>query len=188
MTLPPFDTVVREHGPLVHRTLLRVVGPGEADDCWQETFVAALGAYPRLRPDSNVRGWLLTIAHRKAVDALRRRTRDPAPAGDDLPDAPGRGPAPATTDPAEIVPDAVDAAHGVWAAVGRLPDKQRLAVAYRFGADLGYPDVAALLGTSEAAARRNVFEGLRTLRGRSPAPAGPAPALPDHPRPGRSRS
>ncbi len=51
------------------------VGPPDADDAFQETFLSALRAYPRLRPDSNLRAWVLTIAHRKALDIHRARAR-----------------------------------------------------------------------------------------------------------------
>ncbi len=76
--LKPFEEVVAEHGPTVLRVCRAVLGPVEADDAWSETFLAALRAYPGLRPDSNVVGWLVTIAHRKALDQHRARARDPA--------------------------------------------------------------------------------------------------------------
>ena len=142
-----------EHGPAVLRLLRRLVGPTDAEDDWQETFIAALRAYPRLRPDSDVRAWLLTIAHRKAIDRFRARGRQPVPR-DDVADA-------------VILPDPYSDPHGeadLWAWVRSLPDKQRLAVGYRYGADLAYEDIAVLLECTPAAARRSVFEGLRTLR------------------------
>ena len=63
-----------EHGAVVMRVCRALLPPADADDAWAETFLAALQAYPRLRPDSNVRGWLVTIAHRKAIDAHRAST------------------------------------------------------------------------------------------------------------------
>ena len=44
----------------------------DADDAWSETFLSALRAYPTLRPGSNVEAWLVTIAHRKAIDQARK--------------------------------------------------------------------------------------------------------------------
>src|ERR671921_298749 len=85
--LPPFDTVVVEHGPTVLRVCRALLGPVDAEDAWSETFLAALRAYADLRPDSNVRGWLVTIAHRKAIDQIRKRERAPRPSGA-VPDAP----------------------------------------------------------------------------------------------------
>ena len=151
VTLPPFEIVLDAHGSTVLRLLTRLVGRSDAEDAWQETFIAALRAYPRLRPDSDVRAWLFTIAHRKAIDRFRVRARQPV----------------ATSDVDEWTAsggERVDPDDELWARVRALPDKQRLAVGYRFGADLSYAEIASLLECSEAAARRSVFEGLRTLR------------------------
>jgi RNA polymerase sigma factor (sigma-70 family) len=150
VTLPPFENTVADHGPAVLRVCRAMLGPVEAEDAWSETFLAALRAYPGLRPGSNVRGWLVTIAHRKAVDLHRANRRAPVPT-DRLPER-------STTDE----PDHRDEA--LWAALRQLPFKQRAAVAYRHLADLSYADIAQLLGNSEAAARRNVADGLATLR------------------------
>ena len=150
--MQPFEAIVAEHGPVVLRVCRALLGPVEADDAWSETFLAALRAYPELRPDSNVRGWLVTIAHRKAIDQLRARGRAPEPAGD-LPDGlPGGDPGPEPAD-TEL--------HGALAA---LPYKQRGAVVYRYLADLPYAEVATLLECSAAAARRNAADGIARLR------------------------
>jgi RNA polymerase sigma factor (sigma-70 family) len=149
----PFALVVREHGSPVHRFLVAMVGPERADDCWQETFLAALEAYPTLRRPERVRSWLFSIAHRKAVDSHRARKRD----------------VPVADPPEQVAPEQ-DAPNGeVWSLVRRLPPKQREAVAHRFAGDLSYRDVAQAMGTSEAAARRNVHDALRSMRGRGAA-------------------
>jgi len=133
----------------VWRFLVASVGRDAADDAFQETFLAALRAYPKMRPD-NPRGWVLTIAHRKALDHFRARKRRAVPVGD-LPEVPApEGPQPRDD--------------GVWASVHALPDKQRAAVLLRFAGDLSHREVAFAMGTSEEAARRNAFEGLRKLR------------------------
>ena len=77
--LPPFQALLDAHGRDVHRFLIAQVGPLDADDCYQETWLAALAAYPRLRHASNLRSWILTIAHRKAIDHLRSRARADVP-------------------------------------------------------------------------------------------------------------
>jgi RNA polymerase sigma factor (sigma-70 family) len=152
MTLPPFQDVLDRHGRDVYRVCVAVAGPAHADDCFQETMLAALAAYPQLRDPGVVRSWLMTIASRKAIDAHRVRAREPVPVAE--PDAGAAS--------ERALPDA-----GLWARVRELPDKQRLAVAYRFVADLAYREIGDAMGTSEEAARRNVFEGLRRLRERS---------------------
>ncbi len=151
----PFEELLAEHGPVVMRVCRALVGPDDADDAWSETFLSALEAYPRLRPDSNVRGWLVTIAHRKAIDQLRARARTPVPTGD-LPERP------ATDDP--TVDLAVDRDTDLWDALAALPFKQRGAVAYHHLAGLPYAEVGPLLGSSETAARRAAADGLAGLR------------------------
>ncbi|MGH8972120.1 MAG: RNA polymerase sigma factor [Acidimicrobiia bacterium] len=151
MSMRPFEEIVAEHGPVVLRVCRTLLGPSDAEDAWSETFLSALRAYPGLRPDSSVRGWLVTIAHNKAVDQLRRAGRAPLPTGR-LPDVPGgSGP-----------PDPGD--DGLRAALDALPPKQRGAVVYRYLADLSYTEVAALLDSSEAAARRSAADGIAALR------------------------
>jgi RNA polymerase sigma factor (sigma-70 family) len=145
----PFQRFLHAHRDDVWRFLVASVGREAADDAFQETFLAALRAYPRMRP-RNSRAWVLTIAHRKALDHFRARKRRAVPVGD-LPEVP----APEGPEPRD---------DGVWARVHALPPKQRAAVLLRFAGDLSHAEVAAAMGTSEEAARRNAFEGLRKLR------------------------
>jgi|SRR5581483_1542983 len=150
--MQPFEAVVEEQGAMVMRICRALLGPAEADDAWSETFLAALRGYPDLRPGSHVTGWLATIAHHKAIDLLRARARRPQPAADPGEHRSGitAGPEPADTE-----------LHG---ALAQLPDKARLAVVYRYLADLSYADIGALLECSEAAARRNASDGIAHLR------------------------
>jgi RNA polymerase sigma factor (sigma-70 family) len=155
--LPPFQTLLNAHGGDVHRFLISQVGPVDADDCYQETWMAALRAYPELRDASNLKSWILTIAHRKAIDHARSRARRAVPVAE------------AVAEVAEAVtpaPPGPDVAHddGLWAQVAALPDKQRTAVALRFVADAAYAEIGNVMQTSEPAARRNVHEGLKRLR------------------------
>lgn len=130
------------------RFLTALVGPQEAEDCWQETFLAALEAYPRLRA-GNASAWVMTIARNKATDVRRKQGRSALPVGD-LPDR-----------PAEDVP-APD--HELWAAVRSLPNKQAEALSLRYAGDLAYAEVAATMGCSEDAARQSVRQGLKKLK------------------------
>ncbi len=134
------------------RFLVATVGRGEAEDCYQETWIAALRAYPRLRDDSNLRGWVFTVAHRKALDHLRAARRRAEPVGDALERAAG-----AAEGGRDGLPE-------VWSAVRALPSKQRTAIALRFLAGSSHAEIAAVMGSSEEAARRNVHEGLKRLR------------------------
>jgi RNA polymerase sigma factor (sigma-70 family) len=154
--LPPFQRFLDEHRDAVWRFLVRSVGRADAEDCFQETFIAALAAYPRLRADSNLRAWVLTIAHRKALDAHRGRVRRPVPLAEPPAGTRAERPAPARDE-------------ALWDAVGELPARQRSAVVLRYVADLPHRDIAAAIGCSEEAARRSLHEGLAKLRKAVPA-------------------
>ena len=149
-SLPPFQTLLDTYSADVMAVLRGAVGRDGADDCFQETFLAALRAYPNLEDARNLRGWLLTIAHRKAIDHHRAKGRKPIPVAE--------------------VTEAVEADvvsepdHDLWAAVGALPPKQRAAVALRYGSDLPHAEIAAALGCSPEAARRSLHEGIKRLR------------------------
>jgi RNA polymerase sigma factor (sigma-70 family) len=146
--LPPFQTLLDEHASDVMGVLRGAVGRSDADDCFQETFIAALRAYPKLSDTGNLRGWLLTIAHRKAIDHHRAKGRRAVPVAE----VPELG----VSDPE---PDGE-----IWAVVGALPPKQRAAVSLRYACDLPHAEIAAALGCSPDAARRSLHEGLKQLR------------------------
>jgi RNA polymerase sigma factor (sigma-70 family) len=155
VSLPPFQRFLDIQAPHVHRFLVAAVGPVEADDCFQETFLSALRAYPRLRHGTNLKAWVLTIAHRKAVDAYRSRGRRAVPTAS-VPDR--------ATTAASHSSASVDGDPALWAAVRALPPKQRDALALRYVNDLAYVDIAVVLDCSQEAARRNVHEGVKKLR------------------------
>lgn len=160
----PFEAIVTEHGPTVLRVCRAVLGPDDAEDAWSDTFLAAMRAYPRLRPDSNVEAWLVTIAHRKALDHVRAASRR-AITVEDLPDRP---------DPSADGPGAdLGGASGgdprgpgpdLWESLRALPLKQRQTVVYHHVAGLPYREVAAIVGGTEAAARRAAADGIAALR------------------------
>ena len=150
MTPPPFQWFLDQHRDHVYRFLVAAVGSQEADDCFQETFLSAMRAYPRLRANSNTRAWVLTIAHRKALDSYRARGRRPVPMAEP--------PEPRTSNGA-AEPDLE-----LWDEVRKLPGKQRAAVALRYAGDLSHDEIGRVLGCSVEAARRNVHEGLKKLR------------------------
>ena len=147
---PPFDAVVARHGATVLRVVRAVVGYPDADDAWSDTFLAALKAYPQLPADANIEAWLVTIAHRKAIDITRAASRRAVPVAD-TPDSP----ASERADSHDLDLDA---------AVGALPPKQRQAVAYHYLAGLPYSEIAVILDSSVTAARRAAADGIATLR------------------------
>ncbi len=156
--LPPFQSFLDAERDVVWRYLVSIVGRADAEDCFQETFISALRAYPRLRAGSNTRAWVLTIAERKALDAHRARGRRALALADPTEDgAPGES-SPSAQDEA-FAPDTA-----LWDAVRELPARQRSAVVLRYVGDLPHRDIASAIGCSEEAARRSLHEGLTQLR------------------------
>lgn len=168
---PAFETVVQTHGLTVLRVCRAVLGAAaDADDAWSETFLAALKAWPGLDPGTNVQAWLVTVAHRKAVDITRARARQPVPAGHagdprwpqgttaerGCAGAPPGGVSP-VGNPGEGEPD-------LWSAVALLPERQRLAIAYHYLGGLAHTETARLIGGTPDAVRRAAADGLKTLR------------------------
>jgi RNA polymerase sigma factor (sigma-70 family) len=147
--LPPFQAFLDARRDDVYRFLVALVGPQEAEDCFQETFLAALRAYPDLRDARNLRAWVLTIAHRKAMDSHRARARRPEP----VEEVPER---------AAVAPPERDPA--LWESVRALPPKQQAAVVARYVNDLPYREIARVIGGTEEAARRNAADGVKKLR------------------------
>ncbi len=139
------------HGATVLRVCRAVLSPVEADDAWSETFLSALKAYPELPADANVEAWLVTIAHRKAIDVTRATARQAAHTAD----LPENAASTQTTDGRDL---------DLAAALTQLPAKQKQAVAYHYLASLSYADVAAIIGGSTDAARRAAADGIATLR------------------------
>jgi len=153
VALPPFQTFLDRHADELLRFLIATVGPDEAEDCFQETCLAALRAYPRLRDDSDLRAWAYAIARRKAIDAGRARGRRPAPVAD------------AEGDERTVRAMTATDERGAWAPLAALPPKQRAAVFLRVAAELPHREVARVLDCTEEAARRSAHEGLKRLRG-----------------------
>ena len=149
----PFEALVGEHGGTVLRVCRAILGPADADDAWSETFLAAMKAYPGLAADANVEAWLVTIAHRKAIDVTRAAARRAIPVAQppDMVTGPARG-------------HDADIGDALADAVARLPARQRQAIAYHYLAGLPYAEVAAVLGGSTDAARRAAADGIASLR------------------------
>lgn len=174
MDIEPFDRIVTRHGVTVLRVCRAVLGPtAEAEDAWSETFLAALQAWDGLRADSNVEGWLVTIAHRKAIDIVRQRTRHAVPV-ETLPE--GRGARRLDREASGMAqPDALPD-DDLWAALAALPDRQREAVALHHVGGLPHAEVAVILESTPAAVRKASSDGIKRLRATVRPPRQAAPA------------
>jgi RNA polymerase sigma factor (sigma-70 family) len=145
VVLPPFERFYEQHRDDVLRLLVRRLGRQRAEDAYQETFLKALRAYPALRHDSNLRAWVLTIAERVAIDAVRR-----ARPTTEIPELEAR---------AELPPYAQ-----LRDLTQTLPPKERAAVVLRYGYDLSYEQIGSALGSTADAARQAASAGVRRLR------------------------
>ena len=162
--MEPFERVVARHGRTVWRVCRAVLDEHDTDDAWSETFVAALVAYPSLPASTNLEAWLVTIAHRKAIDVLRARDRRPRP----VETVPEPQPAP-PHDEAMARTDELDGA------LRTLPPGQRRAVVYHHLVGLSHREVAEVTGISADAARRASADGIAALRRLLAEPATPRP-------------
>ncbi len=148
----PFDRAVKQHGVTVLRVCRAVLGPGaDADDAWSETFLSALKAWDQMDDDTNVEAWLVRVAHRKAIDITRMRARQAQPA-QHLPEQASPYGNPGMAD------------EGVWDEVAKLPERQRLAIAYHYLGGLRHTEAIELLGSTPEAVRRAAADGMKTLR------------------------
>jgi len=149
--LPPFEAFLEANRTTVFRYLVAAVGREHADDVFQETFLAALRAYPRCTEVARLDRWILRIASRKAIDHHRRTARGPIPVAEP-PEVPAE---PAGRDDGRAV-----------AAVAELPPRQRDAVTYRHVLGLSVAEAAELMGCSPQTVRANAYQGLKSLKGR----------------------
>jgi len=144
----PFENLVQRHGEAVMRVCRGLLGPHDAEDAWAETFLTALRAHP-LEGVRDERAWLLTVAHRRAVDLVRSRSRT----------------VPVAEPPETVAAERADARDlDLWAALARLTERQRAAVVHHHLGGLGYREIAEMLGGTPSAARRAAADGVAALR------------------------
>lgn len=153
-----FEQVYQGLAPVVNRCLVRWVGdPVLAGDLVQETFLRVHKARARYRPGAPVGPWVLTIARRLSIDALRRRGRakERLTREGDVPE-----PTPIPTD--EPTPQWV--LQEVRDAIAALPESQRSVVSMHKLEGKPLAEVAEILGISEGAARVRAHRGYKRLR------------------------
>jgi RNA polymerase sigma factor (sigma-70 family) len=143
--IPPFEEFYAANRERVYRLLVRRLGRQQAEDAFQETFLRALRAYAGLRHAEQLSAWVTTIAERVVIDAHRR-----ARAADELGEAESWDGRPAHAELEHLA--------------GRLPPTERAAVVLRYGYDLDYEQIGAVLGSNATAARQAASAGVRRLR------------------------
>ena len=159
----PFDEIMRRHERELLRYLLRVTANREdALDLFQETWLRAYRAYPRLRPESRVRPWLYAIA----VNLSRNRARDGARRARVFA---AHGKDPSMTDGMDGS-DRRSCGNDGYATVrlrelvSALPQRQREALRLRHISGLDYDEIAEIMHCSEENARANVSQAVKKLK------------------------
>jgi RNA polymerase sigma-70 factor (sigma-E family) len=149
-----FDDWVESRSKALTRFAYLITGSREeAEDALQSALTSACARWSRVSrtrdPEAYVRRMIVN-AHVSLWRSFRRRETpvDDVRDTDEAPD-PARG---------------VTEADRVWRLCAGLPRRQRAAVVLRFYEDLGYPEIAGVLGVSEATARVHIHRALKALR------------------------
>jgi RNA polymerase sigma-70 factor, ECF subfamily len=164
-----FEVLYRDLSPVV-TGYLRLHGAPDPDDLASETFLAVFRGLPGFTGDeAGLRSWVFTIAHRRLVDDLRRRSRRPQLAdggGEVLPEVPG----------GDVEDDVLTrlGAEAVHRLCAGLPEDQRSVLLLRVLADLTVEQVAGVMGRSVGSIKALQRRGLRRLR-EELEPAGTTP-------------
>lgn len=151
-----FAALYRRYVTPVYRYLYSRVGnAADAEDLTAQTFVAALEGLHGYRERGNFAAWLFTLAHNKAAD--HHRQQHPQLPLDEALDSPGHGENPMTS---MMRKEALQRLSALIA--GLQEDKQEL-LRLRFAGGLTYPEIARVMGRSEAAVKMAVHRLLRRL-------------------------
>jgi RNA polymerase sigma factor (sigma-70 family) len=156
-----FAALFQRWAPRVHGFFLRALGdPAAADDLLQVTFLNVHRARRTFRPLLSLRAWLFSIAAHALQDELRRRKRLPLAAEDEQK-------AVADAVVAEDQPVSFESrqrAQTVRAALERLPESQRAVLYLHRFEQMGFAEIARVLGTTEGAVKLRAFRAYERLR------------------------
>jgi RNA polymerase sigma-70 factor (ECF subfamily) len=124
----------------------------ESEDAVQEATFKAWRAFPRLRQDSDLRAWFLTIVANECRQRLRSRWWSILKVGVHPADlCEGRGPAD-------------EEAIELRRALNRIPTDMKLVLVLRYYLDLSFEDVGRMMGVSGPAAKSRTHRALSRLR------------------------
>ena len=159
----PFEELMQRHDREIMRYLLRVSGDREdAADLFQETWLRAYRAYPRLEPESDVRPWLYAIATNLCRNRARdttRRARVIVADDEEYPAADRIGKVHRSLSENDSY-----AVVRMRELISELPAKQREALHLRYFAGLDYTEIAAAMDCSQQGARANVSQAMKKLK------------------------
>lgn len=151
------DRLVRRWTARLLRYVSRTSGSSQtARDIVQETWIAAIRALPQLSDSSQFPAWIYAIAHRKAVDSIRKTQRvrkliDHSQRELEISDAPNES-------------EAADQRADLSAAIERLSEEQRAVVHLFYGEDLSVHEIATVLDVPAGTVKSRLFHARTTLK------------------------
>jgi RNA polymerase sigma-70 factor (ECF subfamily) len=151
------ESLFTKHHTEIYAYLVRMLrDPELAADLTQDAFVKAYRAYDSLEKDENARAWLYQIAHRVALDELRRRKI--------IRMVPWSGEARGAAPSAERIAMDLRLSGPLERALAQIPERQRAALLLAELHDLTGLELAATLGVSHVAARALLTRARESLR------------------------
>ena len=151
------ETLFARHHTEIYAYLLRMLREPElAADLTQDAFIKAYRNYDTLEKPENARAWLYQIAHRVALDEIRRRKI--------IRFFPWTGESPGSAPSAEHLVMEAHLSGDMQRALARIPERQRAALLLAELHDLTGLELAAALGVSHVAARALLTRARESLR------------------------
>lgn len=162
-TLPEVSGLATQHSALLFRVAFSVLRhASDAEDVVQETFLRVLKNQRKLAVIENPRIWLVRIAWNLALDRKRRLRATPLleEAEEILNNRPSRDSS------AEITMGAAQSCARILRMIDKLPRKEQEVLRLSALEELGTPEIAAILKTTESSVRSCLFRARQWLRER----------------------
>ena len=155
-----FALLFQRWAPRLHGFFHRTLGePAAADDLLQATFLKLHRARASFQPLLHLRGWIYGIATHELQEELRRRKHTPLASEEEQQNVPeSAGP------DMHTALEARQRASKVRAAIDRLPESQRAVLYLHRFEEMGFAEIAKLLGTTEGAVKLRAFRAYERLR------------------------
>ena len=150
------ELFAQPHGEIYAYLIRMIRDPELAADLAQDSFVKAYRAYDSLEKPENARAWLYQIAHRVALDYIRRQKI--------IRFLPWTGESRGAVPSAEHLVMEAHLSGDLQRALARIPERQRAALLLAELHDLTGLELAAALGVSHVAARALLTRARESLR------------------------
>lgn len=156
--LPAFEELVRKYQGEIYNLACRLIqDPEEAKDMAQQAFLQAFVHIREFRHQAQFRTWLFRIAINQCYNFLKSKKKfgDPVDS-QELTIA-------VEDNPQEGLAEAEDRSR-LYAALERLPAKQRAVLTLKLERGLSYKEICKELGGTAGAARVNYCQAVKTLK------------------------